>query len=194
MGIVALLLLSLSVAVDAFAVSIAGSLCDRSENRWQKMMLAALFFGGFQFLMPLAGYGMAAVFSGIIREWDHYAALLLLLFVGGKMIVDACRNKEKDSDVCCGLERFFTPKRLLLPALATSLDALAVGASLRFAGVSVLFPAISMGIVTGVISAAGVFAGGHISRFAGEKSMTITGGCIIILIGIKIFLEDIGVL
>ncbi len=191
MGIFSILLLSLGVSVDAFAVSVAGALCDRSKNRWQKILLAALFFGGFQFLMPLAGYGAATLCAGFVKAIDHYLALFLLLYVGGNMIFEACRKKEETPDVCCGLERFFTPKRLFLPAVATSLDALAVGASLRFSGEMILFPALAMGVVTGVISGTGVCIGERLGKAAGEKAMTIAGGCTIILIGIKIFLEDI---
>ena len=180
--------------MDAFAVSVAGALCDRSPNRWNKMFLAALFFGGFQFLMPLAGYGAAALCSHFVQAVDHYIALLLLVYVGGNMIWEACKKQEEQEDVCHGLGRFFTPKSLFMPAIATSLDALAVGASLRFAKTAILFPAAAMGIVTGIISAIGVYSGGHISKFAGEKFMTITGGCVIIIIGLKIFLQDTGVL
>jgi putative Mn2+ efflux pump MntP len=194
MSFLEIFFLSLSVSVDALAVSVAGALCDRSKNRWQNALLAALFFGGFQFLMPLAGYGTATLFASFVKAVDHYLALLLLLYVGGNMIFEACRKKEETPDVCCGLERFFTPKRLFVPAIATSLDALAVGAGLRFAGKSILFPAAGMGIITGVICIAGVLLGGRIGKLAGEKTMTIAGGCAIILIGVKIFLQDTGIL
>ena len=192
MGIITILFLSLGVSVDAFAVSVAGALCDRSKNRWLKILLAALFFGGFQFLMPPLGYGAATLCADFVKAVDHYIALLLLLYVGGNMIFEAFRSENENSDVCCASGRFFTPKRLFMPAVATSLDALAVGAGLRFAGAEILLPAVSMGITTGIISGIGVFAGEKLGKFAGEKAMTIAGGCAIILIGVKIFLEDMG--
>ena len=194
MDIVSILLLSLGVSVDAFAVSVAGALCDRSKDRWQKILSAALFFGGFQFFMPLLGYGAATLCADFVKAVDHYLALLLLLYVGGSMVWGACRKKEDEPDVCCGTERFFTPKRLFLPAIATSLDALAVGAGLRFADTEIILPAVSMGVTTGIISGIGVFFGERLGKVAGEKPMTIAGGCAIMLIGIKIFLEDMNII
>ena len=187
MSLLEILLIALGVSVDAFAVSVGGAMgCSR--NSWRNGINAGLFFGGFQFLMPAAGYFAASALSGFVEKYDHWCAFGLLLFVGAKMVWDGVRNGEKkegETAEVCQLD-FFSPKKLFLPAIATSLDALAVGGSIAFAGESLWLPAAAMGIVTGLISFLGVELGYKLKSFGCEKTMTVMGGVVIILIGFRI--------
>ncbi|MBR2873470.1 MAG: manganese efflux pump [Lentisphaeria bacterium] len=185
-----ILLIALGVSVDAFAVSVGGAMgCRKSSFR--NGCNAALFFGGFQFMMPVAGFLAASFLTGIVEKYDHWCAFGLLAFVGGKMILDGLRKEEKKDDpLVCQLD-FFSPAKLILPAIATSLDALAVGASIAFAGNSVWVPAIVMGVVTGIVSFAGVELGYKLKSFGCEKVMTAVGGIVIVLIGVRILLSDL---
>ena len=189
-----ILLISLGVSVDAFAVSVGGALgCPGRTLR--NGMSAALFFGGFQFLMPVAGFFSSVVLTEALAAWDHWCAFALLALVGGKMIAEGIRSLRRGGDAGAelpagGKTDFFSPVNMLLPAVATSLDALAVGASFAFSGqVSVWLPAASMGVVTGAVSFAGVLLGHRLKRFAGESVMNIVGGGVIFLIGVKILWE-----
>ena len=150
--------------------------------------MAALFFGGFQTLMPLLGFGAAALCHALVAAVDHYLAFALLSFVGGKMIYEGFRGDEERRAVGAG---FFRCRNLLIPAVATSLDALAVGAGIAFSGHPIWFPAISMGVVTGAVSFCGVFLGQRIGRLAGERAMQLAGGAAIVLIGAKILITDL---
>ena len=190
MNFLEIFLIALGVSVDAFAVSVGGAMgCRRSS--WRNGCNAALFFGGFQFLMPIAGFFAAAARSVFVREWDHWCAFLLLLLVGGKMIFEGLKKEEKnDEPTVCQLD-FFSPVKLLIPAVATSLDALAVGGSIAFNGGTVWWPAAAMGIVTGIISYCGVELGYKLKSFGCEKLMTGIGGGVIVIIGIKILLEHL---
>lgn len=181
------LLISLGVSVDALAVSVAGALADRGSTLRSGAM-AAIFFGGFQTLMPLLGFGAASLCRAFVAAVDHYLAFALLSFVGGKMMAEACRGSEERPAVTAG---FFTCRNLLLPAVATSLDALAVGAGIAFAGHPICFPALSMGIVTGAVSFSGVLLGRRIGCLAGERAMQFAGGAVIVLIGAKILVTDL---
>lgn len=190
------ILIAVSVSLDAFAVSIGGALCDRTGRMWRNAAWAALFFGGFQILMPLIGFSAGRLLRDIVAVADHWLAFGLLTLVGGKMIVEGIRFEpecgRKDED---GEERergdFFAPKALLIPAIATSLDALAVGGGLAFAGRGIWVPALAMGVVTALLSATGVLLGRRIGAFAGERAMMIVGGCAIVLIGLKILIEHV---
>ena len=194
MNALEILLISLGVSVDAFAVSVGGALgCSRNMVRCG--LSAGLFFGGFQFLMPVAGFFAAGLLAEAVQAWDHWCAFGLLALVGGKMIFEGlrelCRKKEtaEPEQVSCRSD-FFSPVNLIVPAVATSLDALAVGASFAFSGQSsVWLPALSMGVVTGVISFGGVALGHRLKRFGGEGAMNIAGGCVIVLIGFRILWE-----
>jgi len=202
MPIVAILILSVSVAIDAFAVSVGGALCDRSGRRVRNACNAALFFGGFQIVMPVIGFFAATLLAGFLAAVDHWIAFLLLALVGGKMIREGIlfnpEEEEKKGSEECGCcncpPDFFAPKALFTPAVATSLDALAVGAGLAFAGNSIWLPALSMGVVTAIISATGVLVGRKLGSLAGERIMIIVGGSAIVLIGLKILLEHLGIL
>lgn len=201
MSIFAVLILAVSVSIDAFAVSVGGALCDRSGRRFRNAANAAFFFGSFQVIMPVAGFYAAALLAAPLAEVDHWLAFLLLGLVGGKMIREGIllKPEKADGDGECETCRncppdFFAPKALFVPAVATSLDALAVGASLAFAGNAIWIPAAAMGGVTAFASAAGVLLGRKLGVLAGERVMMIIGGSAIVLIGLKILLEHTGVL
>ena len=189
-----ILLISFGVSVDAFAVSVGAALAER-ENPFRNGAMAALYFGGAQTLMPLLGFGAASLCRDIVAAIDHYIAFALLSFVGGKMIVEGIRAPQKGSadrdDPSSPRRPFFTWSGLLVPAVATSLDAFAAGAGIAFAGGTVLSPALSMGIVTGAASFAGVLIGQRIGGLAGERPMQIAGGAAIVLIGVRILVADL---
>lgn len=199
MSAVEVLLIAVSVSIDALAVSIGGALCDRTGRRLRNAAWAALFFGGFQVIMPVTGFFAATVLQSAVASVDHWLAFGLLGLVGGKMICEAVNEKEpeKSGDGSPGLNcpsDFFAPKALVIPAVATSLDALAVGAGLAFAGTGIWLPALAMGVVTAAASIAGVLLGTRIGMLAGERVMMIVGGSAIILIGVKILLEHLELL
>lgn len=190
MSIAEILLIAFGVSVDAAAVTVSGSLCPGKYSKRRCAFNAACFFGGFQFVMPLAGFYAAGLFAEIFARFDHYIAFLLLALVGGKMIKEALSMKDEQKE--CPLGEFFSPGNLFLPAIATSLDALAIGAGLAFTKVSVWLPATAMGVITAVVSACCVLLGKKLSKSLQADKLTFTGGCVIVLIGVKILLQDLG--
>ena len=190
MGLVELLLIAVGLSMDAFAVSICKGLGMKEVNPKVAVVLA-LFFGGFQALMPLIGWALGSQFLGIIGPIDHWVAFVLLAVIGGKMLWEAFREGAGEGDGKpadrIDLGEFF------ILAIATSIDALAVGIS--FAALSVdIVPSVALiGVTTFVISCAGVKAGSVFgSRY--KSKAEFTGGAILILIGVKILLEHLGVL
>lgn len=187
MGFLELLLLGVGLSMDAFAVAICKGLKMPKLN-YKQTALIALFFGGFQALMPLIGWLLGTRFEKYITDFDHWIAFGLLLFIGGKMIWEAVKGGEEDDD-----DGKFDIKELFLMAIATSIDALAVGITFAFLKTDILPSITIIGCTTFVISAFGVFVG---HRF-GAKYKTkaeIAGGIILILIGVKILLEHLGII
>ena len=186
MGIAELFLIGVGLSMDAFAVSVCKGL-TMPRMRWKQGGIIALFFGGFQALMPLAGWALGRQFERYITQIDHWIAFLLLGWIGGKMIWDAFH--EEDASCKAG----FDLRELLVLAVATSIDALAVGITFAFLRVSIL-PAVSLiGCTTFVLSLLGVWTG---HRFGGKlkDKATLAGGIILCLIGLKILLEHLGML
>ena len=190
MGIVELLLVAVGVSMDAFAVSICRGLGMRRLNLRTAAVLA-LFFGGFQALMPLIGWALGSQFMGAIAPVDHWVAFVLLAFIGGKMLWEAAHEGEDDCG-CKDTSRIDLREFLVL-AVATSIDALAVGIS--FAALSVdIVPAVSLiGLTTFAFSFGGV-AVGHFFGARYERPASVVGGVALVLIGVKILLEHLGVL
>lgn len=184
MGIIELILIGVGLAMDAFAVSICKGLSMKKMN-YRHAFVIALFFGGFQAIMPFIGWFVGSRFSAYIQTFDHWIAFVLLTLIGGKMIIDAVKEKEQE---IIEIEEALDLKELFLLAIATSIDALAVGVTFAFLEVAII-PAISIiGIITFVISFAGVMIGNLFgSRF--KNKAEIAGGIILILIGLKILLE-----
>ena len=200
-----LLLIGIGLSMDAFAVAIAKGLGMRHVN-WRHAVVIALFFGGFQALMPAIGWAVGALFASYVEAVDHWIAFVLLAFIGGKMLWDAFHEDEEDGadetdetdavDASAAVpakgERL-DMRELLMLAIATSIDALAVGVSFAFLEVDIA-PAVSLiGCTTFVISLVGVAIGNFFgSRW--EKPATIAGGIVLIAIGARILLEGLGIL
>lgn len=188
MGLAELALLAVGLSMDAFAVSICKGLGMKKINLKAAVVLG-LFFGGFQAGMPVIGWALGSQFMGIIGPIDHWIAFILLAFIGGKMLWEAFTEDEDEGDGK-DAEKIDLGEYLIL-AIATSIDALAVGIS--FAALSVdIVPAVSLiGITTFIFSVAGV-AIGHTFGARYEKPATIVGGVVLTLIGLKILLEHLG--
>lgn len=186
MHLLELFAIAVGLSMDAFAVSVCKGLSLRSY-RPGRSLLAGLYFGGFQALMPLAGWALGKQFEQYIVSVDHWIAFLLLGWIGGKMIWDALHGGE---DAC---KAGFDLKELFVLAVATSIDALAVGVTFAFLQVSILPAAALIGCTTFMISLAGVWTG---RRFGGKlkDKAALAGGVILCLIGLKILLEHLGML
>ena len=188
MGFFELFLIGIGLSMDAFAVAICKGLGMERINKRDALLLA-LFFGGFQALMPLTGYLLGSRFASYIERWDHWIAFVLLALIGGNMIRES-REQEEEETKHCGSIRY---RELFTLAVATSIDALAVGVTFAFLQVNIV-PAITIiGCTTFVISIAGVYVGNVFgSRY--KSRAELTGGVILILIGLKILLEHLGVI
>ena len=189
MGLLETFLIGVGLAADAFAVAVCKGLGMRRIN-WGQAFVIALFFGGFQALMPLVGWALGTQFAGLIEPVDHWIAFGLLAFIGGKMLKDAFSG-EAECDGSCEVQGSSLDYRELnMMAVATSIDALAVGVSFAFLGASIWLAVAIIGVTTFVISLAGVAIGNQFgSRI--EKPATIAGGVILILIGVKILVEGL---
>ncbi len=186
-----LLLMGVGLSMDAFAVSICKGLSMRKVNKKQCLVIG-LFFGGFQALMPFVGWVLGSQFEQYITSIDHWIAFILLGFIGGKMVVEAIR--EKDEAVEVGkMDPPLDLKELFILAIATSIDALAVGITFAFLQVPIVEAISIIGITTFVISVIGVYVGNFFgNRY--KKKAELAGGMILILIGLKILLEHLGIL
>lgn len=183
-----LFLIGIGLSMDAFAVSICKGLSMQKIDKKYTLCIG-LFFGGFQALMPLTGYLLGSRFSGYIERFDHWIAFVLLALIGFNMIKES-REEEKEEEKPYAGVNF---KELLILAVATSIDALAVGVSFAFLGVRIA-PAVTLiGCTTFVLTLVGVWVGNLFgSRY--KSRAELTGGIILILIGVKILLEHLGVL
>ena len=188
LGTADILLIGLGLSMDAFAVAICKGLSMRKIN-WGHAAVIALFFGGFQALMPFLGWAVGLSFQGLIAAYDHWIAFGLLLFIGGKFLYDAIRSEACGNDAC---DIALDLKGLLMMAIATSIDALAIGVTLAFLKVNVAAACGIIGVTTFLISLGGVVVGNLFgARF--QKKAEIAGGVILILIGVKILLEHLGI-
>jgi putative Mn2+ efflux pump MntP len=182
-----LVFLALGLSMDAFAVTISNGLCYRNVNG--KMSLCSSFlFGLFQALMPLIGFFAGQTFYHLISAVDHWVAFLLLGFIGGKMLLDAIRELRHPAS--CPVGKLLTPKTLFLQAIATSIDALAVGISLAAVQVKIL-PAV---LLIGLITFGCCLIGSQIGKKAGarfQQKAEIFGGLILVIIGLRILIEHL---
>lgn len=187
--LVEFLLLGVGLAMDAFAVSICKGLAMRKVNKKQAVVIA-LFFGGFQAIMPIVGWFLCKGFQNYIEAFDHWIAFALLAFIGMKMIIETLSEKEEDVVV----EKMDSPldmKEMFMLAIATSIDALAVGISLAALDRPIVESAAIIGVVTFVISIIGVYIGNFFgNRY--KKRAELVGGIILVLIGVKILCEHMG--
>ena len=193
MGFVELFLIGVGLSMDAFAVSVCKGL-GMSRLNIRQAAVISLFFGGFQALMPLIGWALGSQLADLIAPIDHWIAFALLAFVGGKMLWDAFHEEDgEDGEDGEAKDAKLDLKELLMLAIATSIDALAVGITFAFLQVAIVPSVTIIGVVTFVLSFVGV-AVGHFFGARFEKPATIAGGAVLILIGVKTLLEHLGVI
>ena len=191
MGFFEIFMIGVGLSMDAFAVAICKGLNMHRLDQAQTLVIA-LFFGGFQALMPFLGWLLGRQFEAYITSFDHWIAFALLTFIGGRMIWEVVRKKEDaPNSASCGQK--LDIKELLILAIATSIDALAVGISFAFLQVRIVAAITLIGCTTFVLSAAGVCVGPKFGAKYEDKA-TLAGGIILILIGVKILLEHLGLI
>lgn len=181
-----LLLIAIGLSMDAFSVSICKGLTTKKFS-WPMALICGLWFGGFQVLMPIIGYYLGAQFQEMIEAYDHWIAFGLLFLIGANMIREAVWGKEEKQDGSLGFKTMF------LLAIATSIDALAVGVSFACIRVKLWSSVLIIGTITFLFSVLGVKIG-NVFGSKYEKSAEITGGIILILIGLKILLDHLGII
>ena len=186
MSFLSILGVALGLSMDAFAVSVGCSLSRAGLDKAGALRMAA-HFGLFQFGMPVLGWLAGRTVSNLIRSFDHWIAAGLLVFVGGKMIVEAFRKEET---LVCEVRDRTKGWPLVLLSLATSLDALAVGLSFAALGARILLPAALIGVVCFLVTLAGAKLGPVIGKLAGEWAEA-AGGVVLILIAVKILIEHL---
>lgn len=187
MGFWELLLLGIGLSMDAFAVSVCKGLAAQRPDK-KTVLICGIWFGFFQALMPVIGYFLGRVFADAIEAVDHWIAFGLLSIVGANMIKEALEGCDTPPDPD------LSPKAMLPLAVATSIDALAVGVSLAMTAKVSIWTAVTLiGLTTFLLSGAGAWVGGVFGRKF-EKKAEIFGGVILILLGLKILLENLGVL
>ena len=190
--VIELFLLGVGLSMDAFAVSVCKGLGMKKLNKKQALIIG-LYFGGFQALMPFVGWLLGSQFQKYITSIDHWIAFILLGFIGGKMMIEAVRewNEEEVVDV---MDAPIDHKNMLVLAVATSIDALTVGITFAFLGTPIVEAITIIGITTMVISSiAGVVVGNFFGSRYKSKAEFI-GGLILVLLGLKILLEHLGIL
>lgn len=186
-----LLLMGVGLAMDAFAVSICKGLGMRKVNKKQAVIIG-LFFGGFQALMPFIGWVLGSQFEKYITSIDHWIAFILLGFIGGKMIVEALKPAEECDEVK-ELDAPLNIRELFILAVATSIDALAVGITFAFLSYPIVEAISIIGVVTFIICIAGVYVG----NFFGSKyknKAEFAGGAILVILGLRILLSHLGII
>ncbi len=186
MGAIEILLISIGLAMDAFAVSVCKGLAMKKMS-WKKAIIIGLYFGIFQAVMPVIGYFLGTTFERFITNVDHWVAFILLVGIGINMVKEAfdkeSENRNDNVDV----------KTMLVLSIVTSIDALAIGITFACLKIHIVMPVITIGLITFIISIIGVKIG---NRFGDkyEKKAEIMGGVILILLGIKILLEHLGII
>ncbi len=186
MGFVEILIIAVALSMDAFAVALCKGL-SVPKLKPKHALIVGLYFGGFQALMPVIGYLLGFKFEDAIASVDHWIAFVLLALIGANMIREAVSGEEEELDASFGF------KTMLLLAVATSIDALAVGVSFAFLKVNIVTAALSIGVTTFILSAVGV-AIGNVFGVKFKSKAEIAGGVVLILMGLKILLEHLGVL
>lgn len=186
MSFIDLFLIAAALSMDAFAVAICKGLSVKKAGAGH-VLTVGIYFGGFQALMPLVGFLLGFKFEKFIVSVDHWIAFVLLAVIGGNMIKEALGGKDDE------VNDSFSFKTMLPLAVATSIDALAVGISFAFLGVDIVTAALLIGVTTFVISGAGVVVG-NIFGAKYKAKAELAGGIVLILIGLKILLEHLGII
>ena len=181
---IGIILIAVGLAMDAFAVSVCKGLSMKKISI-KKLLIIAVYFGVFQALMPVIGFFLGESFESLVTSIDHWIALILLSFIGINMLKEAFGKSEEDNK---NDDTSF--KTMIILAIATSIDALAVGITFAFLEINIFVIATIIGVITFIISAIGVIIG---NKFGDkyEKKAEIFGGVILILMGIKILLEHL---
>lgn len=177
-------LIGIGLSMDAFAVSICKGLSVKKLSI-KNVLCCGLWFGGFQALMPFIGYCLGSAFSGLVDSIDHWIAFILLAFIGLNMIRESKEEEQQNDD--------FSWKTMLMLAIATAIDALAVGITFSFEAVNIFVAISIIGMTTFVIAGAGVYIGNVFGNKYQQKAQ-IVGGVILVLIGVKILLEGLGII
>ena len=185
MGTWELFILAVGLSMDAFAVSVCKGLSVK-KLRPKHMLIAGLYFGGFQALMPLIGYFLGVQFQSLIQDFDHWIAFVLLSLIGANMIKESRESADELNDS-------FGVKAMLPLAVATSIDALAVGVTFAFLQVNIVSAVSFIGVTTFVLSCIGIKAG-NVFGAKYKSRAELFGGVVLILMGLKILLEHLGIL
>ena len=185
MSLIEIFLIGIGLSMDAFAVSICKGL-SAGEAKPKHMIIAGLWFGGFQALMPLIGYALGSMFERYIVSFDHWIAFILLIIIGGNMIKES-RDK---CEACSGQNSSFAFVTMLVLAVATSIDALAVGVTFAFLKVNIWAAIGIIGATTFVFSAAGIKIGSIFGAKYKSKA-ELLGGLVLVGIGLKILIEHL---
>lgn len=196
MDIISVLFIAIALAMDAFSVSITSGMVLK-KVKFGASFKIGIFFGVFQFIMPCIGYFLGSAFASLITSFDHWIAFILLGFIGGKMLYEAIKDSDEEENIKNPLDN----KLLTMLAIATSIDALAVGVTFATMGMAVMLPCTLsqlallqssgiIGIVAFLISFAGVHIGGKFGNLFGNKA-EILGGIVLIGIGAKILIEHL---
>lgn len=186
MKIIEIILIGIGLAMDAFAVSICKGLAIKKISL-KKAAIIALYFGVFQALMPVLGYFLGAAFESYITQIDHWIAFILLSLIGLNMIKESFSNEEEATKDNTDF------KTMIILSIATSIDALAVGITFAFLNVNIVTSSLIIGIITFILCIIGVIIGNKFGNKM-ESKAEIIGGVILILIGIKILLEHLGII
>ena len=184
MGILELLFIAVGLSMDAFAVSLCNAMAV-NHLRLRDACKFGIFFGVFQAVMPLIGWAAGRTFSSYVTAVDHWVAFVLLGFIGVKMMYEALRGEET-----CGAENPLHLRVLFVLAIATSIDALAVGVTFAFMQISILPSVLAIGVVTFLLSTLGALIGKKAGTALGNRAEMV-GGIILILMGIKILVEHL---
>lgn len=187
MSFVFILGIAVALAMDCFAITL-GLACGARGLTMKRAVRMAAYFGGFQFLMPVAGWFAGDRLMALIKDFDHWVAFGLLALIGGRMIYESFEMSEEEK--ACRPDQT-QGSRLLVLALATSIDALAVGLSLGVIRTTILYPAAVIGATSFALTVAGARLGPVVGRVAGRRA-ELLGGLILIGIGIKILVEHLG--
>jgi putative Mn2+ efflux pump MntP len=179
-----IILIAVGLSMDAFAVSITLGLSVK-EPRIKEIIIPGVFFGFFQALMPIIGYFAGTYFAGKIQEFDHWIAFVLLGIIGGKMIKESLSKKEEETN-----EDYFQFMKMLVLAIATSIDALAIGVTFAFFNINIFKAAIIIGSITFFLSMIGVKIG-NIFGVKFKSKAEFIGGAVLVLLGIKIVIEHL---
>ena len=186
MSVWEILLLGVGLSMDAFAVSICKGLSVK-KVKWQHLLCVGAYFGIFQALMPTLGYFLGTTFANLIDQFDHWVAFILLAIIGVNMVREAL-SKDKDEDEA---NDDFGFKTMLLLAIATSIDALAVGVTFALEGTDIALAACLIGLTTFTLSPIGLLVG-HRFGLRYKSKAELVGGLVLIGIGLKILLEGLG--